>query len=182
MFEEGRCAFGQTGAAQSHLDYNGVGISDVFLFFGLFAGSAGDDPHHRIFGYLEVADVTRPGAEPTLSDQPAGFRHRHPHTIGQWNANNTIYTGPGNTAASDVPGLRLSLPHGPVSFWMVPAWLREVGLTYHRDPARWHSNGTLRVVARGQEFVADIAGSSEAAEWLGSVLAMISQEPARVSR
>ena len=30
-------AFGQTGAAQSHLERRGVGVGDVFLFFGLFA-------------------------------------------------------------------------------------------------------------------------------------------------
>jgi hypothetical protein len=37
MFEQGRCAFGQTGAAQAHLANNAVGVGDVFLFFGLFA-------------------------------------------------------------------------------------------------------------------------------------------------
>ena len=182
MFEQGRCAFGQTGAAQSHLENNGVGIGDVFLFFGLFDASDGGDPHHRIFAYLEVTDVTRPGAAPMRSSQPNGFRHRHPHTIGHWNANNAIYSGPGNTAASDASGLRLSLPDGPVSHWLVPSWLRDAGLTYHRDPARWESNGTLRSVARGQEFVTDTAGSSEATTWLRNVLAMISHEPTGMAR
>lgn len=177
MFEQGRCAFGQTGAAQSHLDNNGIGVGDVFLFFGLFATPAGSDPHHRIFGYLEVADVTKPGKAPTPSSQPVGFRHRHPHTIGNWNANNTIYVGRGDTAATDASGLRLSLPTGPTSHWLAPSWLHDVGLTYHRDPARWQANGTLRAAARGQEFVADIAGSADAVVWLRSIIAMISPEP-----
>lgn len=46
MFEQGRCAFGQTGAAQSHLANNGVGIGDLFLFFGLFSESDGSARHH----------------------------------------------------------------------------------------------------------------------------------------
>ena len=173
MFEEGRCAFGQTGAAQGHLANNGVGVGDVFLFFGLFAEPDRRDPHHRIFGYLEVEEVANPGADPDRSSQPRGFARRHPHTIGTWNANNTIYSGPGVTASTDAPGLRLSRPTGPVSHWSVPPWLREARLTYHRDPARWHANGTLHAVARGQEFIAD-ASSAGAAAWLRRILATIS--------
>lgn len=175
MFEQGRCAFGQTGAAQSHLANNGVGIGDLFLFFGLFSESDGSDRHHRIFGYLRVTEVTKPGRAPAPSSQPIGFRRRHPHTIGHWNANNTIYLGPGNTAAADASGLRLSLRDGPISHWMVPYWLRDAGLTYHGDPARWEANGTLRTVARGQEFVTDTTASTEAAAWLQGVLAMITR-------
>ncbi|MDE0421059.1 MAG: hypothetical protein OXK76_09290 [Gammaproteobacteria bacterium] len=177
VFESGRCAFGQTGAAQSHLANQGVGIGDVFLFFGLFSQPDGGDPHHRIYGYVEVAEVTKPGTTPTLSDQPPGFRRRHPHTIGQWNANNTIYTGSGDTAATDDPGLRLSLPNGPVSHWGVPSWLSDTGLSYHRNPTRWESSGVLRTAARGQEFVADATGFPQAEQWLRSVLALISREP-----
>ena len=174
MFERCRCAFGQTGAAQSHLANNGVGAGDVFLFFGLFSESDGADPHHRIFGYLEVTEVTKLGPAPTVLNQPRGFSRRHPHTIGSWDANNTIYAGPGRTAVSDMPGLRLSLPTGAVSHWAVPSWLRDAGLTYHGDRARWRPDGTLHAVARGQEFVTDISGSAEAAAWLRRILAMIS--------
>ena len=46
MFERCRCAFGQTGAAQTHLANNGVGVGDVFLFFGLFSEPDRADPHH----------------------------------------------------------------------------------------------------------------------------------------
>ena len=173
MFERGRCAFGQAGAAQGHLANNGVGVGDVFLFFGLFAEADGRDPHHRIFGHLEVAEVTRPGAAPGTPDQPRGFTRRHPHTIGTWDGNNTIYTGPGARAATSASGLRLSRPTGPVSHWSVPPWLRDAGFTYHGNPARWRSDGTLHAVARGQEFIADAAGSAEAAAWLRRVVHMI---------
>ena len=107
------------------------------------SGLDGRDPHHRFFGYLEVAEVTRPGSEPARSSQPQGFSRRHPHTIGTWNANNTIYTGAGRTATTAAPGLRLSRPNGPVSRWTVSAWLRDAGFTYHGNPARWRSDGTF---------------------------------------
>ena len=173
MFERGRCAFGQTWIAQSHLANHGVGVGDVFLFFGLFSQPDGRDAHHRIFGYLEVSEVANPGAAPASSTQPSGFSRRHPHTIGRWNANNTIYTGPGRTAISDAPGLRLSVPDGPVSRWAVPSWLREAGLTYHGKPDRWPADGILQSVARGQEFISDIGGFPEAEIWLRRVLSMI---------
>ncbi len=35
--ENGTCVFGQHSAAQTHLEGQGVGIGDVFVFFGLFA-------------------------------------------------------------------------------------------------------------------------------------------------
>ena len=96
MFEQGRCAFGQTGAAQTHLaDTSAVGIGDVFLFFGLFANPDGRDRHHRFFGYLQVEEVVALGAHPGADDQPPGFAMRHPHTLGEWNPNNTLYLGAG---------------------------------------------------------------------------------------
>ena len=173
MFENGRCAFGQTGAAQTHLQNNGVEIGDVFLFFGLFAEESSGERHHRIFGYLKVEEVIRPGPTPTQKDQPQGFSIRHPHTIGHWNTNNTIYVGPGNTACMDSPKLRLTVPGGPVSHWRIPSWLFDTGLSYHRKSSRWGSDGTLKAVARGQEFVADISESAEAEVWLNQTLELI---------
>ena len=46
VFFNGRWAFGQVGPAQSHLERNGVGDGDVFLFFGSFAFRDGRDRHN----------------------------------------------------------------------------------------------------------------------------------------
>jgi hypothetical protein len=173
MFEGGHCAFGQTGAAQAHLCNNGVTVGDVFLFFGLFAEADGRDRHHRIFGYLEVQSVNAIGAEPNPSDQPRGFTNRHPHTIGEWNRNNTIYVGRGRLAATAPPILRLSIPGKQVSHWRVPPWLRAAGLTYHGRPERWDGNATLIVARRGQEFISDTSNTPDAAVWLDGVKAAI---------
>ena len=176
VFLNGRWAFGQTGAAQSHLERNGVSVGDVFLFFGLFASCDGSDRHHRIFGYMEVDEVRRLGPRPAKSDNPEGFPRRHPHTIGEWNENNTLYLGSGAKAKKAHPSLRLTKPELPVSVWSVPAWLRVVGLTYHNNPVRWVGDKELRVASRGQEFVSDIGDQSAPREWLRTLQATIRRD------
>jgi hypothetical protein len=169
VFLNGRWAFGQTGTAQSHLERNGVGIGDVFLFFGLFASLDGRDRHHRIFGYLEVDEVRRLGSQPSENDNPEGFLRRHPHTIGEWNENNTLYLGSGAKARTAHPCLRLTKPGALTSVWSVPAWLKAAGLTYHSNPIRWASDKELHVASRGQEFVSNIGDQAAPREWLHSV-------------
>jgi hypothetical protein len=173
MFHDGRCAFGQTGAAQAHLAKQGVGIGDIFLFFGLFAAQDGSDRHHRIFGFLYIEEVRAIGARPQQGDGLKGFPRRHPHTIGEWNENNTIYLGRGNNARKAHQNLRLSKPGGPVSRWLVPPWLHTTGLSYHRNPSRWIGNSDLQVVGRGQEFVSDLGDLAEPKAWLVDTLNVI---------
>ena len=169
VFLDGRWAFGQTGAAQSHLERNGVSVGDVFLFFGLFASPDGRDRHHRIFGYLEVDEVRRIGSQPSKSDDPEGFLRRHPHTIGAWNGNNTLYLGSGAKARTAHPNLRLTKPGALSSVWRIPAWLKAAGLTYHSNPIRWPSDEELHVASRGQEFVSNIGDRATPREWLRAV-------------
>jgi hypothetical protein len=173
MFHVGRWAFGQTGAAQAHLAKNGVGVGDIFLFFGLFETSQPKERHHRIFGYMRVDAVRRVGSRPNASDQPEGFVRRHPHTIGEWNENNTIYLGVGSRAKKAPEILRLSKRDGPVSRWVVPSWLERSGLTYHSKQERWATRGELQVVARGQEFVANAEADGEAKSWLARIVEAI---------
>jgi len=174
MFCNGRWAFGQCGAAQSHLKKNEVGDGDVFLFYGLFALD-GRDRHHRIFGYLKVEKVRRLGSRPSKNDNPEGFPRRHPHTIGTWDENNTLYLGSGFKARISPPCLRLSKPGAPPTVWRVPAWLKEAGLTYNTNPTRWAIDGELRVASRGQEFVSDIGEQADPLKWLHEVKAAIRQ-------
>jgi hypothetical protein len=169
VFSGGRWALGQTGRSQSHLDAKGIGVGDVFLFFGLFSEPGGKARHHRIFGFLEVEEVRRLGEAPVASDSPEGFDHRHPHTIGQWEANNTLYLGRGQKARTAAPELQLTKPRAPVSTWRIPRWLAEVGLSWNPPGARWSVPGELAVVGRGQEFVADIGDREDARQWLRAI-------------
>jgi hypothetical protein len=190
-----RGAFGQTGAAQSHLANHGVREGDVFLFFGLFreldpgAPAPRFDPrapsHHRLFGWLKIGRIVRLGAEGSWARQRFPELARHPHLGPGWNANNTLYLAspelgrpgaplPGfGLARRASPRLRLSIEGGPPSLWAVPAWLHPseggVGITYHGSAARW-SPGRCRIASRGQEFVADVGDRPDALAWLVSTI------------
>lgn len=177
MFWDDRCAFGQTSAAQSLLKNNKVGVGDVFLFFGLFA-EGGRDPHHRIFGYLNVEKVLKVGSQPS-GYEVEGTPRQHPHTIAKWGSgekwddNNTIYLGQGAKAKKGHKDLRLTKEGGPTSLWVVPEWLRQTKLTYHKQPWRWLEDGTLRSASPGHEFVTDIGDLPKLKIWLDEVIAAI---------
>ncbi len=167
----GECLFGQCGAAQTHLERQGVGLGDVFVFFGLFAEEETHEPHHRIFGYLRVEEIVRlnDGAPDDL--RSAG----HPHALAMHHSNDVIWRGPGRVADRASPALRLTVPGGPPSLWQRPAWLKRGGLSYHDREDRWLRGGRLRSVARGQEFVADVGRRKAPREWLETVIAEINR-------
>jgi len=169
FLEDGTCLFGQCGAAQSHLENQGVGKGDLFLFFGLFQGL--DEPlHHRIFGWLWVEEVVHHG-DPAMEElRELG----HPHALEPHGSNDAIYVGSGRKARSVHPELRLTLPGTRPSLWRVPSWIERAGLSYHAREDRWRGDGVLQSVARGQEFVADTGDDDEAHEWAHRVLALMS--------
>jgi len=166
---DGRCLFGQCHAAQSHLENQGVGPGDLFLFFGLFR-EARERPHHRIFGWLWVEQVVRPG-DPALADLAA---LGHPHALAAHGSNDAVWCGPGGKAPSAHPELRLTLEGASPSLWRVPPWIERSGLSFHANPARWRGEGMVQSVARGQEFVADAGDDEEAHAWAHRMLALMS--------
>lgn len=173
MFQDdGTCLFGQCSAAQTHLANQGVGLGDVFVFFGLFREEATGEPHHRIFGYQKIegiVDLATCGDARRNELAALG----HPHALGMHAKNDVIYVGAGrmaNVASSD---LRLTVPEGPPSLWNRPVWLGRGGLSYHDRADRWLPKGRLRSVARGQEFVADIGRRKAPREWLQRVIGLI---------
>ncbi|TNE54889.1 MAG: hypothetical protein EP341_05555, partial [Sphingomonadales bacterium] len=162
----GECLFGQCGAAQTHLERQGVGLGDVFLFFGLFRAGRRGEPHHRIFGYLEVEHMV-----PLARGAPADLVDlRHPHALAMHHRNDVIYRGPGRVAARASDALRLTVPGGPATLWQRPDWLKRGGLSYHDKPERWLRGGKLKSVARGQEFVAEIGRRQAPRDWLNEIL------------
>lgn len=167
--DNGACIFGQCGAAQTHLERQGVGLGDVFLFFGLFAEEESGEPHHRIFGYLRVEQVIalKDGAPEEL--KALG----HPHALAMHHSNDCVWRGEGCVADRASDALRLTVQGGPPSLWRRPSWLRRGGLSYHDRADRWLRGGRLRSVARGQEFVADVGGRTAPREWLDAVMAEV---------
>ncbi len=171
--EDGTCWFGQCGAAQTHLERQGVGLGDVFVFFGLFREEHGDgtrgDPHHRIFGYLRAEEIVA-----LTESVPSEFaKEGHPHALALHGSNDVIWRGEGRMANHASDALRLTLPGASPSVWRRPDWLKRGGLSYHDRPSRWAKRGQLQSVARGQEFVADIGRRQAPREWLERIIELI---------
>lgn len=187
-----RASLGQVGSAQKHLANRGVGVGDVFLFFGWFrqaeqaAGKwryvPGAPDVHALFGWLQVGDVLKVGSfecPAWLEDHP---HVQHASVIGK---SNTLYVaGDGLLGMRDRvpaagtfrnwgPALQLTAAGRTRSVWRLPRWtLRDPlrpTLSYHPKPERWiaeRDHVILQTVGKGQEFVIDVGECQEAANWL----------------
>ena len=158
---------GQAGAAQSHLNNQGVGSGDVFLFFGLYRRAEetaqgwrfvrAAPELHVLWGWLQI-DQKYPVAN-IAPDELAWARH-HPHICRDYRDDkNTVYAASekldlgGEDDRSENAGwgvfpkldqrLVLTDPNGAgVSNWRLQRWFYPDGnkppLTYHgRIHERW---------------------------------------------
>jgi hypothetical protein len=172
----------------------GVGVGDVFVFWGLFqpverrhgkwvfVGAA----HHRIFGWLEIGEVIDLGASGSWILERYPWLVDHPHARDGWGdgakrTKNTLYVAPtrsmhfpNSLGYGEFPvGKKLSAVGASKSVWSVPDWLHlhrgGTGMSYH--PAeRWLSDGRVKSAGRGQEFVADIGDRTDAKTWLRDMI------------
>jgi len=163
-----RPAFGQTNAAQTHLENHDVGLGDLFLFFGWFRevelskhGRWQYKPHapnlHVIFGWLQIAEILKVGNKTAPFKKEYPWLARHPHLHGCRDSNNTIYVGTGTHPKNkkDVKnlggGIFRSIKETLIltdpsqqkrSFWKLPHWFYptqdKMPLSYHSDLTRWH--------------------------------------------
>ena len=190
--------FGQVGAAQTHLENNNVKVGDLFLFWGWFREtltidnttvfSKKDLGHYRFFGWLQIGKIIHLGKDPSWymeETRQSPHSMSHPHTIGQWKQNNTLYLaskkldafglknyyGFGKFDASENTNLSID-PTNKKSLWKCPNWLNPklggCGMTYHNDMRRWQEN-TVDVVGRGQEFVAEPKKIEDCKKWLKNI-------------
>ncbi len=194
-----RGAFGQSGAAERHLQNQGVTIGDLFLFFGWFRqvecrnGSLrfvrGAEDVHVLFGYLQIGEICPVDRSAEFPD----WLRSHPHAVSSaCESLDTIYIGadqlsvPG-VGVADVPGfgrfrryhddLRLTAPGRSRSIWRLPADFmpgERAALSYHQNESRWtradDGSVLLRSVGRGQEFVVDGEEYPGVQEWALGIL------------
>lgn len=174
-------AYGQAGAALSHLDSQGVGVGDIFLFFGTFCKTIMLDdklqyemmhPFHAIFGFLKVerkvsmADIDN---EPELN-----WLKQHPHYInkdfGDHKKANTIYIGSDYGYFKYSDQLLLTKPGYKKSWWQLPSFFKDVKLSYHENVTKRHNGDFVEFqsVAKGQEFVFEVNGEIQL--WVGEIL------------
>lgn len=172
-------AFGQTGAAQTHLANQGVGVGDLFLFFGRFRqtelGPGGrlryvrDAPtQHIVFGYLQVGKVVQ-GEQ--VRDYPWHPHAENPDPL----PNNTLYLAADRFMATDLPGAGvfdsreervLTAPGQSPSRWRLLDWMTHTTISYH-SPSRIRDDH-FQSVAKGQEFV--VEATPEVVAWAKSIL------------
>ena len=174
--------FGQDSASQKHLEKNGVGIGDLFLFFGLLrcAKLNGDSASfvpgarekHMLWGWLQVGKIFPLETGDPVPEELKCAGH-HPHLESREPPRNCIYAATPKLSLSENldgagifdkydPDLCLTTKdeRGP-SYWTLPAFFKEVGMTYHgpttsRGLHTWKRQGKLihgQSVGRGQEFV-----------------------------
>jgi hypothetical protein len=175
-----RPAFGQAGSAQTVLARAGVGVGDLFMFFGWFkpgraaAAELGLDPRrhlHVIWGWLRVGAVLDAGA----ATRAASHRD-HPHVVRPDRSNNTLYVAaeeavpgiPGAGTFAFRPELVLTAPDATGrAGWLLPACLGPAATTLlprHASRFGERVEDRIRFDARyrWQEFVADATPAVQA--------------------
>ena len=193
-----RGIFGQTGAPEGHLEKQGVGTGDVFLFFGLFRRVQetregwrfirGEPQQHILWGWLQIGQACK--VDEIRGDGRYDWARYHGHFSWRGDPGNPLYMTTHRLDLGDsltVPGagvfprfderLVLTEPGGPVSQWRLPRWFYPDGgrtpLTYHPDATRWQHNDDhayLQSVGRGQEFVLDLEEYPEARGWIAGLV------------
>ncbi len=190
-----RPIFGQCGAAQGHLENQGVQVEDIFLFYGWFRHTEyrngrlvfqkADSGRHIFFAWMQIGQII-PVKE--RSRVPSWANH-HAHVARKpVHKNDTIYlatkelVSPGKSLNRAGYGCFLkeseervlTQPGETRSVWRLPHWFYPDGmsrkpLSYHNDPDRWTCSAdgvTLRTAARGQEFVLNCDEYPEAMDWV----------------
>jgi len=174
-----RPCFGQIDAAQSHLENQGVGENDLFLFFGWFRKTKynkgklefdhSEKDLHAIFGYLQIGDIKKVDQDFAVPKWMA----YHPHTDEKRrnNKTNTVYIARDSLSwSSSLPGagrfifndnLVLSKKGLSRSKWDLPDCFKEAEISYHKDS--WEDDLYFQSAAKGQEFVVKYNGRVE--EW-----------------
>lgn len=191
-------AFGQVSAAQSHLTNNAISKGDLFIYFGWFKEIEQQNQVwqfkqnapdlHIMYGWLFVDDVLaiNGNKEDVLEKYP--WLVNHPHLLGAYNQNNTIYVGSQTLPAeinknksgygtfnniSDTQTLTDTRQRNR-SNWKLPAYFYpsegKPALTYHGNKNRWKIENDewvkLNSVGRGQEFILDTEYYPDINKWL----------------
>lgn len=162
-------AFGQSGAALSHLLGNNVGKGDIFFFFGTFCKTYYVNgkltyesmiPFHSIWGYLEVDKIVDPK---TISSSYQSELLAHPHYLNRNNKKydngNAIFIGKNFGTFKFHEKLRLSKIGYKKTCWSLPSYFKQVEITYNKEQHYGiQTDNRYETVSAsiGQEFIIDL--------------------------
>lgn len=196
-----RPLFGQAGAAQGHLRRQGVGVGDLFLFYGWFRrvqwqdGQLRPAPHapdlHVLYGWMQVGGTCSADAADDVPPWATYHSHCQPEitrsgeNVLYWASQRLHINGrPWELPGAGIfprfrPELQLTAPGASRSVWQLPHWfLRDdspPSLSYHTNRTRWtrgEQAALLRTVGRGQEFVFDSGLSPLVPGWLSRLFGL----------
>ena len=174
--ENWKGVFGQQGAALTHLENQGIGKGDIFLFFGSFKRTHLSDniqferdyERHIIFGYLIVGEIHSLG---TGSSSLIYGQHPHFQNKELYKARNTLYVaenkeGYGTFKYRD--GLVLTKNGFSKSMWELPMIFHpskgtEISRHSHKDFELRGDKILFRSRGIGQDFV--VKGNIEIEKW-----------------
>lgn len=178
---EWKPVFGQCGAAETHLENQGVKEGDLFLFFGWFRetefdggrimykkGSVGK---HVIYGYLQVGEI--------VTGNRRHDYYWHPHSEDYNVEINTMYVASekliiggedtglaGSGTLNYSESLVLTKTGSSRSKWELPEYFKDVYISYHTKNS--FKNGYFQSACKGQEFV--ISDDDRVTEWAKKII------------
>lgn len=173
-------AFGQEKSALKHLQNQGVGIGDLFLFFGWFKQTEYINGQlsykknaldlHIIYGYFQIGKIIdNPCELPT-------WLQEHPHIKPErWENPNAIFiASPQLSLCPELPGAgclqfkdKLILTKEGCSrrIWNLPDFFRQISISYNANS--WQ-DGSFVSAAKGQEFVFE--ANDEVIKWVKNIV------------
>ena len=179
--------FGQSSSSQTELKNCGVGVGDLFLFFGWFKqfSTKSKDLHH-IFGWLQISDIVNGGKN--IKNYLKHHNINHPHGYGDTSrySNNTIYIGSKNLTMRskelDLKGfglfknsatdLILTSPKHSRSMWKFPKKYFQESLSDQKEffinRLSWTDKENFLVNTNkgpGQEFVINSENNPKVVKW-----------------
>lgn len=204
-----RPVLGQTGSSLGHLQKQGVGVGDLFLFFGWYrqvekhqstwAYARSSPAAHTLWGWLHVGACLD---HKDLPKEAAQWLAYHPHLQRSARKQHVLF------AASDhleVDGRRvpaggifprfiaprvLSAPGENMSVWEVPGWMHpdagQVGFSYIHKATRWRhvdeGRATVQTIGKGQEIVMSPAKTAPLDKWLAKLFEDVPSLPPTAQR
>ncbi len=170
--------FGQADTAQSHLNSQGVGKGDLFLFFGTFRQTEEIDgklhyekkskEKHVIFGYMQIGAVHN---DCMLFPKEISY-HPHATPLFTERKNNCIYAA--TNELSLIPSkkgagcfefdkkLILTKEGYSKSRWALPDFFKTIDISYHTKDS--FKDEYFQSAAKGQEFVMN--ADEKVLEWV----------------
>lgn len=155
-------AFGQHGVSAVHLDKLGVGVGDIFLFYGMFQKTMVQPDKtlcfvrntpivHIIYGYMKVGKILR-------EKQEIEHYSWHPHGVNSDRPNNRLYL-PDTYGTFQYDNSLVLTKRGQDNrrLWALPAFFSEgdISISWQGDnrPTLKDGYAELNSACRGQEFV-----------------------------